>query len=105
MNPLTEMMFEQKTRWALPSNKEEIRQKLMRGIELSGEIVRVEDILYPDGRVSQYGSRVRERRFYDANGRYEFIDTFRWRVALDPLPKNPLTLADVEGDDSVGSEL
>ena len=97
MNPLTEMMFEQKTRWALPENKEIIRRELMESVERSGEIVRIEDDLYPDGRVSQYGSRVIERRFCFANGRCKFIDTFRGGVALDPLPKNPLTLEDVEG--------
>ena len=97
MNPLTEMMFEQKTRWADSYGKEIIRKELMESVERSGEVVRIEDDLYPDGRVSQFGSRVIERRFYFANGRCRFINTFRLQVSLDPLPKNPLTLADVEG--------
>ena len=97
MNPLTEMMIEQKTHWALPENKEMLRQEILSAIG-DDDVVRIEDTLYPDGRVSKYGSRVRERRFYFSDGKFFFINTFRGRVALDPLPKNPLTLEDVEGE-------
>ena len=97
MNVLTEMMIEQKTRWAMPSNKELIRREMLTAIG-DDDVVRIEDILYPDGRVNQFGSRVRERRFVFEDGKYYFINSFRGGVKLDPLPKNPLTLADVEGD-------
>lgn len=95
MNPLTEMMIEQKTRWALPENKEMLRQEILSAIG-DDDVVRIEDILYPNGNVNQYGSRVRERRFYFSDGKYYRISTFRGGVSLDPLPKSPLTLADLD---------